>query len=49
MVAKKEINSLGCFVSADVFGFILTNKFDGGIGQNLETIIENVDFLSPMV
>ena len=49
MVAKKEINSLGCFVSADVFGFILTNKFDGGVGQNLETIIENVDFLSPMV
>ena len=49
MVAKKEINSLGCFVSADVFGFILTNKFDGGIGQNLETIMENVDFLSPMV
>ena len=49
MIAKKEINSLGCFVSADVFGFILTNKFDGGIGQNLETIIENVDFLSPMV
>lgn len=49
MIAKKEINSLGCFVSADVFGFILTNKFDGGIGQNLETIIKNVDFLSPMV
>ena len=49
MIAKKEINSLGCFVSADVFGFILTNKLDGGIGQNLETIIENVDFLSPMV
>ncbi len=48
-VAKKEINSLGCFVSADVFGYILTNKFDGGIGQNLETIIANVDFLSPMV
>tara|TARA_Y100001949_G_scaffold8837_1_gene6487 strand:- start:17003 stop:18268 length:1266 start_codon:yes stop_codon:yes gene_type:complete len=49
MKAKEEINGIGCFVSADVFGFILTNKFDGGIGQNLETIIENVDFLSPMV
>ena len=47
--AKEEINSLGCFVSADVFGYILTNRFDGGIGQNLETIIENVDFLSPMI
>ena len=47
--AKEEINSLGCFVSADVFGYILTNRFDGGIGQNLETIIEHVDFLSPMI
>ena len=47
--AKEEINSLGCFISADVFGYILTDRFDGGIGQNLETIIENVDFLSPMV
>ena len=47
--AKEEINSLGCFVSADVFGYILTNRLDGGIGQNLETIIENVDFLSPMI
>ena len=47
--AKEEINNLGCFVSADVFGYILTDRFDGGIGQNLETIIENVDFLSPMV
>ena len=48
-LAKPEINSLGCFLSADVFGFILTNKFDGGIGQNLETMIENLDFISPMV
>ena len=48
-LAKPEINSLGCFLSADVFGFILTNKYDGGIGQNLETITENLDFISPMV
>ena len=48
-LAKPEINSLGCLLSADVFGFILTNKFDGGIGQNLETMIENLDFISPMV
>ena len=47
--AKLEINSVGCFLSADVFGFILTNKYDGGIGQNLETIIQNLDFISPMV
>ena len=46
---KEEINAIGCFVSADIFGFVLTNKLDGGIGQNLETLSENVDFISPMV
>jgi len=47
--AKDTLHKEGCLVSADIFGFILTNTEDGGIGQNLETIIENVDFLSPMV
>ncbi len=47
--AKEKLHNDGCLVSADIFGFILTNTQDGGIGQNLETIIENVDFISPMV
>jgi len=47
--AKEKLHNEGCLVSADIFGFILTNTEDGGIGQNLETIIENVDFISPMV
>ena len=47
--AKDRLHKEGCLVSADIFGFILTNTEDGGIGQNLETIIENVDFISPMV
>ncbi len=46
---KEEINAIGCFVSADIFGYVLSNNLDGGIGQNLETLIENVDFVSPMV
>ena len=46
---KEELNAIGCFVSADIFGYVLSNKFDGGIGQNLETLSENVDFISPMV
>ena len=47
--AKEALHKEGCLVSADIFGFILTNTEDGGIGQNLETIIEIVDFISPMV
>ena len=47
--AKDRLHKEGCLVSADIFGFILTNTEDGGIGQNLETIIESVDFISPMV
>ena len=47
--AKNRLHKEGCLVSADIFGFILTNTEDGGIGQHLETIIENVDFISPMV
>ena len=47
--ARELLNNEGCLVSADIFGYVLTNKLDGGIGQNLETIINNVDFISPMV
>ena len=47
--AKTRLHLEGCLVSADIFGYILTNTEDGGIGQNLETIIKSVDFISPMV
>ena len=47
--SRQLLHNEGCLLSADTFGFILTNKQDGGIGQNLETIVENVDFISPMV
>ena len=47
--AKEALHKEGCLVSADIFGYVLTNKSDGGIGQNLETIVESVDFISPMV
>jgi len=47
--AKDALHSEGCLVSADIFGYVLTNTLDGGIGQNLETIINSVDFISPMV
>jgi len=47
--SRQVLHNEGCLLSADTFGYILTNKQDGGIGQNLETIVENVDFISPMV
>ena len=47
--SKEILNSMGCLVSADIFGYVLQNKSDNGIGQHLETIAETVDFLSPMV
>ena len=47
--SRKILHREGCLLSADTFGYILTNKQDGGIGQNLESVVENVDFISPMV
>lgn len=47
--ARKIIHGEGCLVSADIFGYVLQSKSDNGIGQHLETIVESVDFISPMV
>ena len=47
--AQEILHSEGCLVSADIFGYVLTNKLDGGIGQNLESILASVDFVSPMI
>ena len=38
-----------CLASADIFGYVLNAKSDNGIGQYLETIVNTVDFISPMV
>ena len=47
--SKELLHAKKCLLSADTFGFILKNQQDGGIGQNLDTIINSVDFISPMV
>ena len=47
--AQETLHSEGCLVSADIFGYVLTNKLDGGIGQNFESILTSVDFVSPMI
>ncbi len=48
--AKKELTPFGVPVSADVFGIITTNIGDvEKIGQDLETISKDIDYISPMV
>lgn len=48
--SKKQLSPLGIPVSADVFGIITTNKGDvEKIGQDLETICKDIDYISPMV
>jgi len=48
--AKSEMAQLGVPVSADIFGIVTTNIGDiEKIGQSLESVSKNVDFISPMV
>ena len=47
--ATDLLHDNGCLVSADIFGYVLNSKNDNGIGQYLETIVDTVDFISPMV
>ena len=47
--ATEALHDIGCLASADIFGYVLNAKNDNGIGQYLETIVESVDFISPMV
>ena len=47
--ATDLLHDNGCLTSADIFGYVLNAKNDNGIGQYLETIVNTVDFISPMV
>ena len=47
--ATDLLHDNGCLASADIFGYVLNAKSDNGIGQYLETIVNTVDFISPMV
>ena len=47
--ATELLHDNGCLSSADIFGYVLNAKNDNGIGQYLETIVNTVDFISPMV
>ncbi len=47
--AVSELHPYGVKVEADVFGLVLSNKEDLGIGQNLEKMAKYADYICPMV
>lgn len=46
--ARRRLAAKGVFVSADVFGQVPSIQDDMGIGQHWESLVGNVDYLSPM-
>ncbi len=47
--AGEKIHAQGGWFSADVFGLTSRVKDDEGIGQKFEKVVQDVDYLSPMV
>lgn len=47
--ARQRLVPFNVFTSADIFGYVCWNTDDTGIGQRLEDIAPNVDYLSPML
>ena len=47
--ARKRLNPYNVFLSADIFGYVCWNKNDTGIGQKLERVAKEVDYVSPML
>ena len=47
--ARERLNAMGCAVSADIFGIVVSMTDDQGLGQRPEEISQHVDALSPMV
>lgn len=47
--AKQRLADYNVFVSADIFGYVCWNTDDTGIGQHLEEIANELDYVSPML
>jgi len=47
-MARRELHPLGVFVAADLFGYTAFNTNDTDIGQRLEEIAPNLDYISIM-
>jgi hypothetical protein len=46
---KQQLLPYNVYLSADIFGYVCWNQNDTGIGQHLEDIAPEVDYLSPML
>jgi len=47
--AHAAVNGAGGFLSIDTFGYTTWWENDGGIGQDLEILADDIDYYSPMV
>lgn len=47
--ARKRLAPYNVFVAADIFGYVSWNSNDTFIGQKLESLVGQVDYLSPML
>lgn len=47
--ARKELGARGAYVAADVFGYTAFNENDTDIGQRIEELAPNLDYICPMV
>ena len=47
--AQSQLGSQGVFIAADVFGITAFDSSDSGIGQRVENVTQNIDYVCPMV
>ena len=47
--ARRALAPYNVYLGADIFGYTCWNRNDTGIGQQIEAIAPNVDYLSPML
>jgi hypothetical protein len=47
--ARRELGAHGAYVGADVFGYVAFNENDTDIGQRVEELAPNLDYICPMV
>ncbi len=47
--ARRALAPFNAYLAVDIFGYVCWNLDDTGIGQRLEEIAPNVDYLSPML
>lgn len=47
--ARKELEGMNAYVSADIFGQVTISKGDEGIGHHLETVSVGADIICPMI